>query len=491
MPSKSFGNWRGVDARPLAEAQDMRTLRSAINVDLLNDGSLVERDGLRLVATVHSESKGLYSIGGSLRAAAPAGHSLAGSTQADVPIVYDFIGDGTVYGSSSIARVASVSTWGSDPAYGLYPYLVIELSTGVYEHHWCKDTPVPDVNGTPPPAYIPSADPVSTKITLPFTPGESVLKIQEKMCAIDNVNGTVRFCSTLNGVEDWDRVSDAGFLPVLRHVTGDRTIRGLSYYDSMMAVAFEDSIQLWEMNPDPARHQLIRVLNGPGIQYPGSMANVRGDLFYFSRGAFSALKVAGITGQLTSGDIGAEISPLTESLAATRPIGLWSQARSAYYCAFGSVVWRYISNPRVKMAGWTKYELPVTVDNFVEHQGELYIRSGTSVYRFERGYDDGSSWTVDLPFFNAGTTDNKLWQTLDLMQRGSSTISGCCTPNSPTDYTEYMTVDGINDALVDLLIADNGRAISLRFTGDIGDSGNSEGWMLDGVVLSYVPSRRR
>lgn len=493
MPAKTFGPWKGVDARSLLDAQDSRTLRAAVNVDLTTDGCLQERDGLRAVAELSAYSVGLYSVGGSLRTVIPAGHSLPASTLGVVPVLYDAIGDGTVYSYGTISRISSVSSWGADAAVGIYPYIVVQRSTGEYEHHWIKDTPIPDVNGAPPPAYIPSNDPVSTKVTLPFTPGESVLKIQEKMCAIDNVSGAVRFCSTTFGVEDWgseNSLGDAGYLPVIRHATGDRTIKGLAFYDSLMAVCFQDSIQLWQMHPDPARMSLVRVLGGPGVQYPGSLANVRGDLYYFSRGTFSSLRTVGTTGQLVTGDIGAPIAPLTKLLTETTPIGLWSESRSAYYCAFGTTVWRYVTSPSSKVYGWTSYELPSTPTAMVEHLGEIYIRAGDTVYRFERGVADGSTWRVDMAFYDAGSHEWKTWQSCDLVQQGTAQVLGATDTRDPSTYTEYFHLDGVNESLVDLWIGDNGPALSLRFTGTVGAGGADNFWALDSFTVFHTVGDR-
>ncbi len=488
MARKEFSAWRGIDVRSTLDSADPKTVRAAINVDLITDGTFVERDGLRKVAELDANSVGLYSVGGWLRSVIAAGHSKPASAQGTVPVIYDFVGDGTAYPLASVSRVASVSSWDADSATGIYPALIIQRSTGVYELHWIKDTPQAAVNGTPPPAYVPGTDTVSTKVTLPFTPGETILKIQEKMCAIDNKNGAVWFCSTVNGILDWTLEGDAGFLPVIRHATGDRTIQGLSFYDDLMAVMFSDSIQLWEMNPSPALMGLVRILNGPGVQYPGSVANVRGDLLYFSRGTFSSLRRSAVNGQLTDGDIGAPVFPETELLQDTRPLGLWSQSRSAYYCFFGSEAWRYMTSPSSKKSGWTKYELPegITADAVVEHLGELYVRSGANVYRFEEGYVDGSTYTIDLHFLDLGAPSEwKFVQTFDFSGEGTPTVYFFPDMRQPTLVEKVCTLDGSTSSLTDVAILENSEAPSFRFTGAVGS-----GFSMDRVTFAYIVGQK-
>jgi hypothetical protein len=495
VPRKAFDGWNGLDTRAFLDNNDPKTLRVATNVDLLSDGSLAGRDGLRLVATIDPESVGLYSVGGSLRAVITAGQSKPASAQGTVPIIYDAVGDGTIYGSTTISRVSAVSSWDADSAVGIYPVVIIQRTSGTYELHWIKDTPVPAANGAPPPPFIPSTDPVNTKVLLPFKPGETLLKIQEKICVIDNTNGAVWFCSTVNGITDFTTPADAGFLPVIRHATGDRTIQGLSFYDDLMAVCFSDSIQLWQMHPDPAQMQLSRVLNGPGIQYPGSLANVRGDLYYFSRGTFSALKRSSLNGQLQHGDIGDKVAPNTAALANVRPIGLWSQARSAYYCFFGNEAWRYLTSPDAKKTGWTKYVLPtgIVVTSAVEHLGQLYVRSGANVYRFEANYVDGSTYTVETHFldFNA-PSEVKFITTMDFSGTGTPAVYFLPDMREPTVSEKLCTLDGTTSSMFDIAILENSEAPAFRFTGAVGSSTGlvARNFLLDRILFSYTVGQK-
>ncbi len=74
MARKEFSAWRGVDVRSQLDSADPKTVRAAINVDLITDGTFVERDGLRKVAELDANSVGLYSVGGWLRSVIAAGH---------------------------------------------------------------------------------------------------------------------------------------------------------------------------------------------------------------------------------------------------------------------------------------------------------------------------------------------------------------------------------------------------------------------------------
>lgn len=489
MPTRTVGPWpKGLDGRTIADDGDPRTFRTGVNVDLKTDGAVGARDGLKPVAPLLPESVGLYSINGYLRSVIPAGYSLALSTLGPVPVYYDSVGDGTIYGAGTISKLVQVTSWGVDAAIGAYPYVLLQRSTGRYEHHWITDTPIPDVNGAPPPAYVPSNDPVSTKITtlqLGFEPGGAIAKTAEKIWAIDNVNGTVHFSSTTEGPRNWTKVADAGFLLTLRNAVSDRLIRGLGLYDRYLAVIFSDSVQFWLVDPDPALHRLDRVMNGPGTEYPGSIVNVRGDLFYFSAGVFSSIKQSSYTGQLREGDIGAPVAPAT-SLLTTAPVAIWSQARSQYICAFGTEVWVYTLSETSKVMGWRKWELPVAVEYLVEHNRQLYVRSGNTLYQFDPNYADGTTFTFETnydAFDYPG--DRKFCSTVDVVMEGTATLAFLPDVRDPTQVEDGPTITGSTSTQNDIAALVSGEAIATRFTGTVG---GTTPWVLGRLTYKWRKS---
>lgn len=465
------GPWpKGLDLRVIADDGDPKTFRTAVNVDLLTDGTVGARDGLKPVATLVPYSVGLYSINGYLRSVIPAGHSMGLSTLGPVPIYYDSVGDGTIYAQGAISKLIAVTSWGVDAAIGAYPYILLQRTTGRYEHHWITDTPIPDANGTPPPAYIPSNDPVSTKVTtlqLGFEPGGAIAKTAEKIWAIDNVNGTVHFSSTTEGPRNWTKVADAGFLLTLRNAVSDRLIRGLGLYDRYLAVIFSDSVQFWLVDPDPALHRLDRVMNGPGTEFPGSIVNVRGDLFYFSSGVFSSIKQSSYTGQLREGDIGAPIEPATKLLT-TAPVAIWSQARSQYICAFGTEVWVYTLSETSKVMGWRKWELSVPVEYLVEHNKQLYVRSGDTLYQFDPNYADGTTFTFETHYDNNGRDGTKMFATVDVVMEGTATLSFMPDVRDTTAVEDGPTITGSTSTQNDICALVETEALATRFTGAVG-----------------------
>lgn len=475
MPALEYRDFHGVDVRNDPAAMDQLAQLRATNVSLLPGGAIERRGGLRKVCDVSQYSVGLYSANGYLRTVVPGGIGLQDTRPPDV--FYDPIGDGADYLAGSVVKLHAVETIGSASVSNAFPYVVIERDTGRLEHHWL--TAVPTL----------ATDSVSTKVTLPFDPGKALIKSNNKLFANDPSNGVLWYSSTQNGPSDWTAPRDAGFLAVRQFVSGSRDITGLGYYrGGLVAVLFADAIELWKMDPDPTRFQLVTVFNGPGTEVAGTVANVLGDLFYFSRGGFRSLSITSLSGESNETDIGALIQDLTDDidLDTVKPVCLWSQARSQFLCAFGADVWTYTYSPIAKRRGWTKWTLPSSVDYIVEHLGDLYIRSGNSVYIFDdtQVKDFGTAdvtFDVQFPYWHAKRQGNKkYWKFIDTVQAGAANIYFHIDPVNVSAAVNSVGIGVNKTTYTGGLVGVNtiSDVMSLRFTG-------TALWRLDSVTMNF------
>lgn len=475
MKSTEYAGFKGVDVRNDPAAMDQLALRRAVNVDLTIASAVRRRDGLRLLCTLSSESVGLFSANGFLRTVVVGGHSLQDSRPPDV--LYDVIGDGTIYSLGTLSKLHRVETIGAATVSNALPYVVIERTSGVIEHHWLTASPVL------------STDAVSTRVRLPFDPGKLLIKSNNKLFANDPSNGVLWYSSTANGPTDWVAPRDAGFINVRQHISGSRNITSLGYYrGGLVAVLFEDAISLWKMDSDPTKFQLETTFNGPGTSAPGATSNVLGDLFYLSRGGVRSLSVTSVTGETNETDIGAYIQALTGAidLSTVTPVSLWSQTRSQYICAFGTEVWAYTYSPLAKVRGWTKWVLPVSVDFLVEHDGNLYIRSGNDVYIFDsaqvKDYDSVDvNYDVQMAFIHARAQGRKkFWKFFDTVQDGATSVAFHTDPVNDLTALTANTIAVGDTTYTGGLVGVNtvSDVLSLRFTG-------TQPWRLDSYTLHY------
>jgi hypothetical protein len=488
--NKTVTNFTGLDLRRLAEAVPPEAMRVANNVDLTTGGGFKSRDQLRAYAQVDAASIGLYVTANRLRCAIPFRLNSA------IPLppagmAYDFVGDSAtaVPATNLNYKVVSAAAW-DDKTYvvlGRDSVPGFPAKGRSYEHHYLDQTPVTftgtatngsatvTLNTALPEAVVSGSTvwfqgvattytcsvsgitmtlnttwtgttgtvvgsiytPRATKVALPFQPGQAVIAAAQKIWASERFSGDTWFSSSVNGPRDWSNEADAGFLPTSQYSGGTQTLQGYGIFDGSLVVFFETMVQKWHISADPAEHELRGVVGGAGTKQPGSIANIMGDVFYFSQGGFRSLKAVVTTGQLNEGDVGAKIQPLTAAIDFTdkpKPASLWSPARAQYLCAIGTTMYVFTYSPMSGVSGWTTYTLPNTVDAMVELNGQLYIRftSDNTIYIFDPAYENesGFSWTTQFAYYDGEDhTIPKYWRIVDYAVRGKATISYMPDPN--------------------------------------------------------------
>lgn len=482
METAVIARFLGLDTRPGRFGTDEPTLVSASNADVIPGGAIRGRSRLRKLMDLDAQSVGLYARGGLLHAVVPGGQSIVSADPSQ--IVYDPIGTGTAaapvaYPLSKLSRLIAAETYGSSAQYGPFAYVALLRSdTNQVEHHYCQDP------------LASAATAVATKVSLSFQPGQSLLKLATKMWAPNPGAGTVPFTHSVNGPTDWSTSAPfvgAGFLPVIQHSAGNHLVSTLSHYRNQLAVFFEDSIQLWNVGADPALMSIGPVFNGPGTPFPGSVANVQGDMIYLSRGGFRAMSQTQYSGQPNEEDfLGARIKSLTATIPSTsRALSLWSQTRQQYLCAIGSTVYALIHAPTEDGGGlsaWTTWSLPVTADYLVEVSGNLYLRSGNTLYLFD------DSATSDP----SGATVTMTVQLRD-MTMGAPAMRKYvqwCTIQATATVSVSLVVDGVVlpartipavGSPIRFPLLGQGKRIALKITS------TAPGVRIDGISLEYEP----
>jgi hypothetical protein len=226
-------------------------------------------------------------------------------------------------------------------------------------------------------------------------------------------------------------------LDTSKYSGGSQTLEGYGVFDGSLVVFFEHTVQKWHISPDPSEHNLQGVVGGAGTKQPGSIANIMGDLFYYSLGGFRSLKAVVTTGQLTEGDVGAPIQPLTRDINFTdlpKPASLWSAARAQYLCAIGTTMYVFTYSPVSGVSGWTTYTLPSTVDSMVELDGNLFIRfvGSNTIYIFDPLYTQEAGFTWEARFAAYDGEDHtipKTWRVLDHAIVGTATVAYLVEPS--------------------------------------------------------------
>lgn len=511
VKAATFSKFQGLDLRNVPEASPADTVQVARNVDLTTGGGFKVRSRLRLYATVDVRSFGLYVANDELRCAMP-WHASAGPDPMPMPpygVAYDFLSanDGQFTFPFTVVALPGAS------AFDNAPYLSVEISDTpfkTYQHHYVTDTRTPltvaastlttvtfvetipaTLQATPgwtlwvhsalpvfpeqvvtavlgpnqvqvspgfatPPAVAIPCEGVYPFRTLvvgqPFIPGPAILVHARRVWASD-LQTRDTYYSALDTATDWTG-GDSGNLRTSLHIDGSQFIQGFGVFKANLVVICERATQSWRVvDYDPDTFIMEDNVGGAGTKWPKSVANVMGDLLYFSEGGFRSLSAVVTTGQLKEDDVGAKILAVTRNLdiADRPPIAVWSPAQSKYQCAIDTTHYVFTYSPRSNVSGWTTYTLPFDITAMVEWRGNIYARRKDSaeiyVFDAEQPTEAGFSWEVEFAWIDlAEGTDAAGHLThvrfIDLHQTGACKLDVALDPNDPTDTVYALEITG-------------------------------------------------
>lgn len=534
MKTALLRGYTGLDLRNIDEAAPPTSWREAVNVDLTTGGGVKSRDELRLWHTVDASSVGLYTTGGKLRAAVPLRRGTAGP-RPPLGMEYDFLGN-TVDGydpALTLQLVTSSGAW-----YGT-SYLVVQHSSpsGIpqFEHHYLGLTATPyggaattagasttltlDIAltpgqitgapgatvwfsggiGTPIGTYriVSVTDsthivintavnlslatflsihfPGDTHVETPFTPGPAMVIAASRVWAGSLSDNDVWY-STVKDPTNYIDPNDAGFLATATHIDGDQTISGLYIFKDNLAVLYRRNVQVWNVTQiDPLTFGMVDSVGGAGTTNPKSVANMMGDLVFFSEGGFRLLSAVITTGQAKDGDIGINIQELTANLPEGTPplVSLWSPSRAQYLGVAGRTGFVFTYSPVAKIAGWTTYTFPWEVESMVELEGVVYLRrkDQPEIYVFDpaaSGVESGYAWHVRFPFANLDEdTDHylKQFKMVVVHQHGESTLEFLTDPDDLTSVDAAVDIDGSTTGTGKVPAMFLGEVVSIRVKG--------------------------
>jgi len=167
-----------------------------------------------------------------------------------------------------------------------------------------------------------------------------VLIAASKIFAVDE--DIVAFSATVNPL-DWSTEGDAGYLPTGLQQYGANPMAALGLYRGNLVAWNSQGMQIWQVDEDPARMQLLDALP-IGSTYPKAVSPVQNDLFFLTQLGVRSLGIAGGSVNLQAGDVGMPIDPLIrESLADAEAVS--ETGLSAYYPAQGQYFLAFTTVP--------------------------------------------------------------------------------------------------------------------------------------------------
>jgi hypothetical protein len=280
---------------------------------------------------------------------------------------------------------------------------------------------------------------------------KSVVKAVQSLFGPKGEN--VRFCAT-NAARDWTTASDAGFLPVGLQAEGTTEPLGVGTRKEQLAVYFVDGVQVWNVDPDPAKMVLASRVGGVGSRFPKTSKLISGDLFFLSDYGFKSITVTEFETNLRDIDIGSPIDDLIRGTlsAADDPLAVYYQANGQYLVIFPTYAWCFSFSRSAKLAGWSQYTFPFTINDATELNAKVYLRSGDDVYELdEQTHKDGDSSIplveIEMPFVDMKLPGHrKMFYGFDFVGKGTAKLRFRLDPRKGredvvTDWTEVSGDD--------------------------------------------------
>lgn len=428
----------GIDLRKGASVSDANRLREMKNAYVTTGLATQKRPGLVKVTTLEPGTKGLFPAFGKLHTFYAGGTIVHADPRFEAHKALYFGGD------AAIMDVPYADVFNG------YIYAAISYHpNGETRHHYFDGGPsqVMDVN---------------------CPPTGSLLKLASKMFAV--ANDIVRYTATGNP-RDWSTTNDAGFLPTGLNARGDRATNALGIYQNKLVALARDGAQIWEVDPDPTNMRLADIVENVGSSYPKTVATVAGDLYFLSDFGFRSITTQQLTSKLSDVDIGSPIDTLVRPETrknTTTPRAAYYYGTGQYVCAIGDQLFVYSLSRTAKIAAWSRYSLPFTVDAFAELQGVLYIRSGDNIYTLneEVSTDDGQPFEVllELPYMDFKSPgQTKRIYGVDLVMEGECEFSVAFDVRNPDAYTPPVRVRGNTRGGGVIPVECAGTEFSLRF----------------------------
>jgi hypothetical protein len=320
-----------------------------------------------------------------------------------------------------------------------------------------------------------------------------------KVFAADN--DIISFCATVNPL-DWTTPNDAGYIPFGLNTHGSTPATALGLYRSNLVIFNDEGYQMWQVDEDPANNAILDA-SPVDCPYTHSVQGVSNDLLFLSARGIRSIGIAGASTNLQAGYFGAQIDPLV--LAAIKaqsvgefPVSLFWPGAGQYWLIFGNEAFVLTMNGGPKDQSWSRYTFPSDITDWAILGTELYLRSGTYIWRVSEDAltDDtqvtgpiggnntafhGEIWWPYLDFGALGV--DKQLEGFDLVITGNVTVRfGYNQNNTSQVTTDYAIVgDTLPGTMIPMPLTAPSFQIRLIF-----DAGQTWEWMATNMYANNL-----
>ena len=281
----------GIDLRRTSVSTKPGALRDLTNGFINVGGEVEQRRRFALQRVLPAGTVGLVGVGGEAYT-----FGLAGGVTLPLPFRYQqLVPSPALAGGVAIARILDADLFGRKL------YLVVSFTDGSVRHFY---------DGV----QVPAATVVAEQAKRAKTHKNKIyLAGGIKLSPTVDHGSNLRF-SAVGAPADFTGTG-SGLIDVTSADFGSADLVGLESYYSNLALFGIRSVQIWQMDPDPAANQLVQVIGNIGLL--GGNAHARygsGDILFLADTGIRSLRARDSSGAATQGDIGTPIDELVREM---------------------------------------------------------------------------------------------------------------------------------------------------------------------------------
>jgi hypothetical protein len=287
-------------------------------------------------------------------------------------------------------------------------------------------------------------------------------------------------------------VTGAGFINMENQDGQSDALLALERYYTRMAIFGRRSVQIWEIDPDPAKVVHVQVLRNTGLLAPQSVEQVGdADVFYLSDSGVRSLRARDSSNAAAVNDIGTPIDETIVSLvqalgpaAVAEAVALIEPVAGRYWLVLNGQIFVFTSFPGNKVAAWSSYSPGFVISDFAVANEQIIVRSGDTLYRYggQSGEDlDASLVEIELPLLDAEKPAHfKKWSAIDMVCEGQWRVYVGFEPLNPEARELIAEIDAPTLSQQRISLEGYGTHASIKFEND-----NAEAARLSNFILHY------
>jgi hypothetical protein len=234
----------------------------------------------------------------------------------------------------------------------------------------------------------------------------------------EKMHSAVRSLLIFSDIADPTNVTDgigAGTINISSQDQGSQRLTAMGVYQNRLAVFTRDTVQIWQIDPDPAQNTFIQLLQNTGTRSPRAVLGYgNSDLMYLSDTGIRSLRARDSSNAAFVDDIGTKIDTdvidymesLTDS-EVQNACGITDPRDGRAWIALGERIYVFSFFPGSKVSAWSYFEPGFPVEFMAVAGSRIYARSGDTVYIY--GGIDGQTYPdageqetrILLPFIDA------------------------------------------------------------------------------------------